>query len=39
MYELHAIEYAELKTRKRGDLFIGGNPHDGHVDCGREEMA
>src|SRR3712207_1410937 len=32
MYQLHAIKYAELNARKRGDLFVGGDPHDGRID-------
>jgi glyoxylase-like metal-dependent hydrolase (beta-lactamase superfamily II) len=32
MYQLHAIKYAELTARKRSDLFVGGDPHDGHID-------
>jgi glyoxylase-like metal-dependent hydrolase (beta-lactamase superfamily II) len=32
MYDLHALKYAELKGRKRSDLFIGGDPHDGRID-------
>ena len=32
MYELHAIKYAELNARKRSDLFVGGDPHDGRID-------
>ncbi len=31
-YEVHAIKYAELTGRKRSDLFIGGDPHDGRID-------
>jgi glyoxylase-like metal-dependent hydrolase (beta-lactamase superfamily II) len=32
MYQLHAIKYGELHARKRGELFIGGDPHDGRID-------
>src|SRR5438105_2332347 len=32
MYELHAVKYAELNARKRSDLFVGGDPHDGRID-------
>ena len=32
MYQLHAIKYAELNARKRSDLFVGGDPHDGRID-------
>jgi glyoxylase-like metal-dependent hydrolase (beta-lactamase superfamily II) len=32
MYELHAVKYGELNARKRSDLFVGGDPHDGHID-------
>jgi glyoxylase-like metal-dependent hydrolase (beta-lactamase superfamily II) len=32
VYELHAIKYGELKARKRSDLFVGGDPHDGRID-------
>jgi Zn-dependent hydrolases, including glyoxylases len=32
MYELHAVKYAELNARKRSDLFVGGDPHDGSID-------
>jgi glyoxylase-like metal-dependent hydrolase (beta-lactamase superfamily II) len=32
MYELHAIKYGELNARKRSDLFVGGDPHDGRID-------
>lgn len=32
MYQLHAIKYAELNARRRGDLFVGGDPHDGRID-------
>jgi glyoxylase-like metal-dependent hydrolase (beta-lactamase superfamily II) len=32
MYELHAIKYADLNARKRSDLFVGGDPHDGYID-------
>jgi glyoxylase-like metal-dependent hydrolase (beta-lactamase superfamily II) len=32
VYELHAIKYAELNARKRSDLFVGGDPHDGRID-------
>ena len=34
MYQLHAIKYAELNARKRSDLFVGGDPHDGRIDMG-----
>jgi glyoxylase-like metal-dependent hydrolase (beta-lactamase superfamily II) len=32
VYELHAIKYADLNGRKRSDLFVGGDPHDGRID-------
>lgn len=32
MYALHAIKYAELKARKRGEIFLGGDPHDAPID-------
>jgi glyoxylase-like metal-dependent hydrolase (beta-lactamase superfamily II) len=32
MYELHAVKYGELNARKRSDLFVGGDPHDGRID-------
>lgn len=32
MYALHAVKYAELNARKRSDLFVGGDPHDGRLD-------
>ena len=32
MYELHAVKYAELTGRRRSDLFVGGDPHDGQID-------
>ena len=32
MYRLHAIKYGELNARKRSDLFVGGDPHDGRID-------
>jgi glyoxylase-like metal-dependent hydrolase (beta-lactamase superfamily II) len=32
MYRLHAIKYGELNARKRSDLFIGGDLHDGRMD-------
>ena len=32
VYALHAVKYAELTARKRSDLFVGGDPHDGRVD-------
>jgi glyoxylase-like metal-dependent hydrolase (beta-lactamase superfamily II) len=32
LYELHALKYAELNARKRSDLFVGGDPHDGRID-------
>ncbi len=32
MYELHAVKYADLNARKRSDLFVGGDPHDGRID-------
>ena len=32
MYQLHAIKHGELKARRRGDLFVGGDPHDGRMD-------
>src|SRR6476620_1681873 len=32
MYQLHAIKYAELNARKRSDLFVGPDPHDGRID-------
>jgi glyoxylase-like metal-dependent hydrolase (beta-lactamase superfamily II) len=32
VYELHAIKYGEMKARKRSDLFVGGDPHDGRID-------
>ena len=32
MYALHAVKYAELTARKRSDLFVGGDPHDGSID-------
>jgi glyoxylase-like metal-dependent hydrolase (beta-lactamase superfamily II) len=32
MYQLHAIKYAELNARKRSNLFVGGDPHDGRID-------
>ena len=32
MFRVHAIKYAELKARKRSDLFVGGDPHDGRID-------
>jgi glyoxylase-like metal-dependent hydrolase (beta-lactamase superfamily II) len=32
VYQLHAIKYAELNARKRSDLFVGGDPHDGRID-------
>ena len=32
MYQLQAIKYGELKARKRSDLFVGGEPHDGRID-------
>ena len=32
MYQLHAIKYAELNGRKRTDLFVAGDPHDGRID-------
>src|SRR5689334_21318146 len=32
MYQLHAIKYAELKARKRSDLFVGPDQHDGSID-------
>lgn len=32
MYQLHAIKYGELNARKRSDLFVGGDPHDGRID-------
>ena len=32
MYQLHAIKYAELDARKRSDLFVGSDPHDGRID-------
>jgi glyoxylase-like metal-dependent hydrolase (beta-lactamase superfamily II) len=32
MYELHAVKYGELKARKRSELFVGGDPHDGRID-------
>ena len=34
MYQLHAIKYAELNARKRSDLFVGPDPHDGRIDMG-----
>ena len=32
MYELHAVKYGELNARKRSDLFVGGDSHDGRID-------
>jgi glyoxylase-like metal-dependent hydrolase (beta-lactamase superfamily II) len=32
LYELHAIKYGELNARKRSDVFVGGDPHDGRID-------
>jgi glyoxylase-like metal-dependent hydrolase (beta-lactamase superfamily II) len=32
MYELHAVKYGELKARKRSEVFVGGDPHDGRID-------
>jgi glyoxylase-like metal-dependent hydrolase (beta-lactamase superfamily II) len=32
MYELHAVKYADLNARKRSDVFVGGDPHDGRID-------
>ena len=32
VYRLHAIKYGELNARKRSDLFVGGDPHDGRID-------
>jgi len=32
MYQLHAIKYAELNARKRSDLFVGPDRHDGRID-------
>lgn len=32
IYELYALKYAELNNRKRGEVFLGGDPHDAMVD-------
>jgi glyoxylase-like metal-dependent hydrolase (beta-lactamase superfamily II) len=32
LYDLHAIKYGELTARKRSDVFVGGDPHDGRID-------
>lgn len=32
MYALHAVKYAELRNRKRGEVFLGGDPHDAPID-------
>jgi glyoxylase-like metal-dependent hydrolase (beta-lactamase superfamily II) len=32
VYQLHAVKYGELNARKRSDLFVGGDPHDGRID-------
>lgn len=32
MYQLHAIKYGELRNRNRGEVFLGGDPHDAPID-------
>lgn len=32
MFRLYALKYAELNGRKRSDIFLGGDPHDGSID-------
>ncbi|MBP0440071.1 N-acyl homoserine lactonase family protein [Tianweitania sediminis] len=32
MFRLYALKYAELTGRKRSDVFLTADPHDGHID-------
>ena len=32
MFRLYALKYAELNGRKRSDVFLGADPHEGDID-------